>query len=903
MWPGRKQWGMRRVLAVLVLVGLVVVQVGDTHAQQIPSPDQLQNLTPEQFQQLQNLTPEQRQKLQQQRGMGQQPEPAQPLILTPAPQRTQAGPGTSELERIISGRIGHELRQFGYDQVGIGSSVTVPQTGAVQEGYVLGPGDEIEVSLRGQENSSFSVFVDRNGQITLPKLSPIAAAGRTLGEFREDLVAAVHRSYVATEAFVSIGQLRQVSVMVAGEVDNPGVRIVTGLSSPLDAILLSGGVKKSGSLRNIKLIRSGVEISIDLYSVLTQTGRARLINLRDGDRIFVPPIGATVAAAGSVRRPAIYELPDGQRIISVRDLLALASGPTVPGSYTDSILRLRPDGKLQFVDVSNEPAALVHDSEVLLLKAAVNISLGRVTLEGAARTPGAFALDRFPTLHDLLPSAEALEPGAYVLFGVIDRTDPQTLQRVAIPFSPLHVIQGRENLNLISDDAVHVLTRDGMRALVQTIVSPPPSGSIELRPGTTAETKPCKTQTTATGGETPSTGGSIMTNCLPTSSQETSLGQGPAQAGASVGGVAAGETDLGGYTSSDGAFFGRVLGDYRVNIAGAVHQPGLYLIAPNTTLAETVAAAGGLTNDVDLRSFELTSTVIDNTTGTATTKRNRYSATADQLARIVLQPFDELNFHHVYSDSEGGTVTVGGEVRYPGTYSVLRGERLSSVLKRAGGLTDVAYPYGTVFLRQSVAKMEQVGYARAVTEIRSQLFSSFTRPTPANSAPLSAETMVALQGLLTQLQDQPAIGRISVAADPTVLLAEPERDLILESGDSIVIPKRPSTISIQGEVLQPGSYLYNQNLTASDYLAKAGGYTALADSSLTYIILPDGSAEQLDQSWLPFDSRSIPPGSVIVVPRDIAPFRWNEFVTNASQIFSQLAIAGASLAVISTNTK
>ena len=423
------------------------------------------NMTPDQIQQIiQNLSPEQRQKLQTQQQQQQQIE--QPLVLTPPPPRSREQLGVSELERIMSGRVGQEVREFGYDQVGVGASVMVPQTGAVQDDYVLGPGDKIDVSLRGRENSDFSVVVDRNGQIMLPKLSPISAAGRTLGEFRQDLVAAVHGAYVGTSAFVSIDQLRQVSVMVSGDVDNPGTRIVTGLSSPLDAILLSGGIKKSGSLRNIKLIRNGNETTVDLYGVLTQQTKAPLINLRDGDRIMVPPIGATVAVAGTVRRPAIYELPAGRKLVSMRQLLALASGPTVPGFYTISIVHLMTDGKLQFVDVSNEPGALVHDSEAVILKSAVDVSLGRVTLVGAARTPGAFALGNYPTLHDLLPSAEALQPGAYVLFGIIDRIDPKTMQREALPFSPLHVIQGTENLKLISNDIVHVLTESGMHCLL-----------------------------------------------------------------------------------------------------------------------------------------------------------------------------------------------------------------------------------------------------------------------------------------------------------------------------------------------------------------------------------------------------------------------------------------------------
>ena len=115
----------------------------------------------------------------------------------------------SRLELIMSARAGVALTQFGYDQLGIGRAVVLPQLGGVQDNYVLGPGDEIVVDLRGQANAEYRATVDRDGQVVLPRLSPIAAAGRTLGDFRQELIASIHRAYVATEGFVSIGRVRQ----------------------------------------------------------------------------------------------------------------------------------------------------------------------------------------------------------------------------------------------------------------------------------------------------------------------------------------------------------------------------------------------------------------------------------------------------------------------------------------------------------------------------------------------------------------------------------------------------------------------------------------------------------------------------------------------------------------------
>ena len=252
----------------------------------------------------------------------------QPVI----PETTQIAP-PSRLEALYSSRAGRPLKQFGYDILGVPTAVSAAQVGGVQDNYVLGEGDEIIVDLRGQENATYRERVGRNGQITLPKLSPILAAGRTFSEFRADLERQVSQAYLSSNVFASVGQIRQVSVLVAGEVRAPGTRILSGLSTPLDAILLSGGIAKTGSLRNVALIRGNQTIPIDLYSLLLQGTLPNIGGLRNGDRIYIQPLHNTVAVSGYVRRPGIYELREGQTALDANDLIQLAGGLEIGGSY------------------------------------------------------------------------------------------------------------------------------------------------------------------------------------------------------------------------------------------------------------------------------------------------------------------------------------------------------------------------------------------------------------------------------------------------------------------------------------------------------------------------------------------------------------------------------------------
>lgn len=363
----------------------------------------------------------------------------------------------SRLEQIMSARAGMKLEQFGYNQLGQGRSIAMAQTGAVQDDYVLGPGDQIVVSLRGQENSELRAEVNRNGQVVLPRLNPIAATGRTFGSFRQDLEAAVHRAYVATDASVSVSRVRQISVLVSGEINVPGQRLLTGLSSAVDAILLSGGVKKTGSLRSIRIQRGDHEYTIDLYSVLTGGGVTPSLRLADGDRIIVPPLGRTVVVAGLVRQPGIFELPAGQSSVTVRTLLSLAGGQEVRGRYRLSVLRIDAQGNTNLSALAGE-TGLVRDSEILFVQLGSDQTSSQATLSGGTGLAGAYPIAQGTKLSDMLRAPGALGPSPYTLFGIIVRKNPSSLLRSLVAFTPVAVLNGSENVNLQTDDFVRPLS-------------------------------------------------------------------------------------------------------------------------------------------------------------------------------------------------------------------------------------------------------------------------------------------------------------------------------------------------------------------------------------------------------------------------------------------------------------
>jgi protein involved in polysaccharide export with SLBB domain len=256
-----------------------------------------------------------------------------------------------------------------------------------------------------------------------------------------------------------------------------------------------------------------------------------------------------------------------------------------------------------------------------------------------------------------------------------------------------------------------------------------------------------------------------------------------------------------------------------------------------------------------------------------------------------------VRINKIFSDADVGNVTVQGQVHHVGTYQIVRGEHLSDLLMRAGGLTDSAYPYGTVFLRRSAAEREQDAFRREATEIEDQLLQAMSRRDPNSKLPPDGFT--ALQSYVNQVRSQIAVGRVTVAADPTVLAAHPDLDPLLEPDDVIYVPQRPFAVSVLGEVLQPGSVPFRPSMSVSDYLAQAGGYSQFADKSETFLVLPDGSARRVETSWFDFGGDEIPPGSTIFVARDISGIDMSLIITDTTAIFSQLATSAAALAVLS----
>ena len=339
------------------------------------------------------------------------------------------------------GPFGSPLRQYGYAMFAANVSTFAPVDDIpVGPDYVLGPGDDLTINVWGAIDSTMIRTVDRNGRIVLPKVGDLRIWGLTFSQADRLIRDELARYFRGFSTSVTMGRLRTVSVHVVGEVCQPGVYTLSSLATVTNALYSAGGPTKLGSLREVRLLRSNIQVArIDLYDFLQRGDRARDYRLESGDTIFVPTVGDVVAVAGEVKRPAIYEVQTGTRLA---DVVTLAGGVT-PISYLKrvQIVRALPNAERATLDVdltahylkgdeANNP--LVNAGDLVLIHPADPRVYNIVKVEGAVRYPGAYELKPMMRIGQLLP-ADKLLPEAYTERVEVARRRPDlTMEVVAV---------------------------------------------------------------------------------------------------------------------------------------------------------------------------------------------------------------------------------------------------------------------------------------------------------------------------------------------------------------------------------------------------------------------------------------------------------------------------------------
>lgn len=811
-----------------------------------------------------------------------------------------------------------ELRQFGYELFEMAASQTTSFTGRMGGNYVVGVGDEFVVMLQGPEPRNITTRVDREGRLIIDQLPPIPAAGRRFDAVIQDIQAATRQTMLGTEAQVSLGAVRSISVVVGGEVERPGQYTLTALSDITQVFAQARGIKRTGSLRKVRVERAGRSFTVDLYGLLG-IGSPPTIRLQDGDRIVVPTIGRTVAVTGAVVRPAIFELAPGSQSLTLAQAVAMAGGAVRPSGNDFSVLRLRSDGQEEVVPLTEQGAPL-QAGDVLQVLGRERTTSGKVTLSGFVTNPGVRSIGTAPTVKSLLGTVQNLRMGSYLPFGVLLRRDPISSSTAYSGVNLYNVFYENQDVELRSEDHLIILGNKDIAFLqsqaVRSIVLGQPNSLPQCKSLAYLEVLVGDSQSDRFSAVTRgsyivgkgSTLGVVSTGGVQSNLGVSDAGQLAAEntSASTIAAVQAERQES--LSQRNGLDMPKMeealcpdvfeenpavlpfLLENVVVLGGNLRRPGIYPIWDSLPISVMAAVAEGLASRAENFSIDLSRA--DPYRGTAV--QSSLEGTLETFSAIKVSVGDDVRFNTIQPKYEPGAVLLTGEFQRPGLYTIRKGETLSQLMERAGGLSSYAYPYGAVFTRRSVKEAQQEGFKRTAREMNTALLSLSARKG------VSADAMAGAMSLTRELATVDAPGRMVVEADPEVLKAYPEADTVLEAGDAIYMPKKPNFILTVGDVLNPGALQFSRGKTAGDYIQEAGGIQRTADDNRVFIVYPNGVAQPLKSSgWMRSAQAAVPPGSTIVVPKNVDPLYKLDIIRDVATIIGQFATAIASIAVIS----
>jgi protein involved in polysaccharide export with SLBB domain len=730
----------------------------------------------------------------------------------------------------IPQKISRKIKQFGYDFF---HSTKVPgftplADAPVGSDYIIGPGDSFSVSLWGRIDATFSLGVDRNGEITMPKVGVIKVWGLTFKELKETIHHELSKYYSGFQMNITMDRLRTIRIFLVGEAMTPGSYTLSSISTVYSALISAGGPSKKGSMRNIQLIRNGnITKAVDLYDFLIKGDKSQDERLQSGDTIFIPVIGHVVGITGNVKRPAIYEI---KKAINLEELIIMSGGVTFMG-YLQRIQVERILGHQKKVvvdfDVSVDSKkgdlyTLLRDGDMVKVFPIFSKTRNIVYLEGHVKRPGGYEFKEGMKLLDIISSFDDLLPEPYLYYADITRLVPPDLHPEVLSFNLEKLLSKdpSQNIELTEYDKITIYSKESL------------------------ETVP------------------------------------------------------------------------HVTIAGEVQSPGKYQLFKNMKVRDLIYTAGNLKRSAYMPEAEITRLVKDDKSIVSKTMNIDLGEAlkGNPEHNFVLLEDDYLFVRQIPKWYTDKTVTLKGEVKFPGVYAFSKGKNLSSVLERAGGFTEYAYLKGGFFTRESAREVQKKRLKGFIDRLEEDILSTQARSAEAAISEKEIkgleQSLKAKEQLMEKLRKAGITGRVVIVLDALDRFKGSKYDLELEDGDTLTIPPMPGIVNVLGSVYNPTSIVYTKGKTVNFYLNKVGGATQDAEKGNIYVIKADGTVVSKTQKstfglswdsegkrWLSsgFMSTRIDPGDTILVPSKVTRFVWKREIMDWTQILYQIAVSAGVL--------
>ena len=654
---------------------------------------------------------------------------------------------------------------FGFDFFNNPNITFTPSVNiAVPGNYQLGPGDELvidlwgatELTYRSKVNNQGNIKVDGVGQIYVNGFSIENAGKKIVSKLKQKHagIGAPLNSYNKIHTNITVSEIRTVQVNIIGEVKVPGTYSLNSLSTVLNALYVSGGPTKTGTFREVKLVRKGKVIAaLDIYNYLLEGSQKGNLKLQDQDVLLVGPYQSLVTVIGAVKRPGIFELKKGE---TLHDLIQYFGGFT-PEAYTELLVIERINGKqkeVKEVQIQEAKSFLIQGGDKLIIQKVVDKYKNKISIAGEVYRPGDYELLEGMTLKGLIEKAEGVTPEAFLPRGLLVRIfDDSNKENIA--FSISDILSGKTSIQLTSRDQIRIFNKENLR---------------EKR---------------------------------------------------------------------------------TIFIAGAVNTPAKFDFVEKLQIEDLIAMSGGLAEGADVNMIHISRRLKD---GFFTTLSENFTISSKSNLEInkgkpfYLQPFDIVNVRYLKGYSIQKSVSVKGEVKFQGSYIISnKNERISDLVKRAGGLSPFAYVKGATLVRKGFyeSDLRQEEQLRAIGE---------------------KDSITDDIKLINKLETNEGF---KIGIDLKEILGEgmgSEIDLFLEEGDELLIPSEKQTIQVRGEVLLPSLVRFQLKKTLKSYVHNSGGFSENAKKSKAFVIYSNGRIKTTKNYFFFKVYPKLEPGAIIYIP-------------------------------------
>ncbi len=804
--------------------------------------------------------------------------------------------------------VSTDIKPFGYNLFEQSVLKPIPAQ-PVAPDYIIGPGDEIQVLFWGRLNAQHTLLVESDGRILFPQIGPLTVAGMTYEEMKNFLTKQAER-ITGTNVAITLSRLRQIQVFVLGEVKNPGPYNLNAMSTILDSLIAAGGPTERGSMRKIILKRNNkVVCKLDLYDLLLKGDKKNDKRLRHGDTIFVPLVGPLVGIAGNVRRPAIYELKDEKTL----DQALKLAGDLLPIGWKQKIQIERPDKHKWKVildvnaeDKINLKKFKLRDGDLIKVFSIIPDKMNSIELIGNVRRPGSYSYHKGMKLSEIITSVDDLLPDTYFDYALIKRYIWSTGETKLVPFNLGKVVlEKQKDVELKPWDKIYIFSKWFFQS--------EPSATIkgEVRnPGTYKFKEKefrVKDLILLAGGLTKEAylekAEIVRLDKINHKRKLITFNLKKALMGDPKENILLKDMD---------EIIIHSIWEYipkqTVTIYGEVNNPGEYPYVPNMRVKDLVFAGGNIKESAYLSEAEISSyEIIDGKLSLVSVRKIDLGKAlkGDPENNVILKPYDKLFVKKISDWGMAEYVEIQGEVMFPGRYVIKKGEKLSSLIERAGGFTADAYLYGAKFYNKQAKAIQRKSIDDLIRtlELRAQVSLAQAMQTSVSSEETQSYKLAqtSIQNFIDKLKKVEPEGRVSIKLTELSSFKNSKYDFPLTDGDVIVIPKRPEFVSVVGSVYTPTAFLYEPGKTVGDYIKQAGGITKNADKDHIYVLKANGEVYSKKQAGIlnNFYSYKPMPGDTIVVPEDFERIPYLRLIKDISDIVFKIATtAGVAIAAL-----